>query len=106
MTAHKFQKERCHFVNPGIIVFAATSIAACGTTTTQAKSRTTPSKSLPPTPGTVVPALNAHYPATIVTRSKNLLNGEKVKVTVTGFGAGGEFFLSECVSATNASSAG
>jgi hypothetical protein len=41
-----------------------------------------------------------------VTPSSNLRNGEKVRVTVSGFGLGAKFFVSECANAKDVSAAG
>ena len=41
-----------------------------------------------------------------VTPSSNLRNGEKVRVTVSGYGLGVKFFVSECAEAKDVSSAG
>ena len=54
----------------------------------------------------VVPALQTHNPTVTVTPSSNLVDGQQVRVTVTGFGQGGKFFLSECASPTDANDAG
>ncbi len=73
----------------------------------QPSSSTTPTTSVPPvSESSIVPALQTHNPKVVVTPSTNLVDGEKVKVTITGFGIGGKFFLSECASAADANSAG
>jgi len=53
-----------------------------------------------------VPALQTHTPRVVVTPSTDLTNGQTVKVSVTGFGAGGKFYLSECASAADANPKG
>lgn len=55
---------------------------------------------------TLVPALQTHDPKVLVTPSVNLRQGQQVRVSVTGFGVGGKFFLSECASSTDANSSG
>ena len=57
-------------------------------------------------PTTPAPALQTHTPKVIVTPSTDLTNGETVEVSVTGFGVGGKFWISECASAADASTAG
>ena len=54
----------------------------------------------------LVPALQTHNPTVTVTPSTNLIDGQQVEVTVTGFGQGGKFYLSECASAADANSLG
>jgi hypothetical protein len=41
-----------------------------------------------------------------VTPSSNLVDGQHVQVTVTGFGQGGKFYLSECANPADANDAG
>ena len=53
-----------------------------------------------------MPALYAPDPKVTVTPSRDLRNGQKVTVSVTGFDSGGKFFISECASASDANSAG
>ncbi len=57
-------------------------------------------------PAGLVPALVTHNPEVVVTPSSGLKNGEAVQVSVTGFGQGGEFRVSECASAADANSYG
>ena len=45
-------------------------------------------------------------PKVTVAPSRDLKNGQKVTVSVTGFDSGGKFFISECASASDANSAG
>lgn len=68
----------------------------------------TPLRRPMPSTGTTtpVPALQVHTPKVLVTPSTNLTNGEMVEVSVTGFGKGGKFFLSECASAADANPLG
>lgn len=54
------------------------------------------------TTSTLVPALQTHNPNVVVDPANNLTSGEMVEVSVTGFGAEGKFFLSECASAADA----
>lgn len=74
--------------------------ASVTTTTVIPAETTTTSKS------GLVPALYAPDPKVTVTPSRNLRNGQKVTVSVTGFDSGGKFFLSECASASDVNSAG
>lgn len=79
-------------------------LAACGSSNTAL-----PGASTPPTGDsstTFVPALTTHNPKVVITPSTNLVNGQSVEVTVSGFGVGGKFFLSECANAKDANSAG
>ncbi|MCL5076669.1 MAG: neocarzinostatin apoprotein domain-containing protein [Actinobacteria bacterium] len=55
---------------------------------------------------TLVPALQTHDPKVLVTPSVNLRQGQQVRVSVTGFGVGGKFFLSECAGSADANSSG
>ena len=77
-----------------------TTAASATTTTISPAGTTTSSKS------GLVPALDAPNPKVTVAPSRNLKNGENVTVSVTGFGSGGKFFISECASASDANSAG
>ena len=53
-----------------------------------------------PTVGdTLVPPLTAERPTVMVTPSGGLHDGQTVVVRVTGFGVGGEVYLSECATA-------
>jgi hypothetical protein len=54
----------------------------------------------------LVPALQTNNPTVTVTPSSNLVDGQQVHVTVTGFGQGGKFYLSECASPADANDAG
>jgi hypothetical protein len=100
-------KDKCHrLLNIGVIATSVTFMTACGIATTQAKNHTTPSRSLPSISVPVVSALQTHNPKVTVSPASNLVDGEKVKVTVTGFGQGGEFLLSECASVADVSSGG
>ena len=45
-------------------------------------------------------------PKVTVTPSHDLRNGQQVTVSVTGFGSGGKFFISECASVSDANSTG
>lgn len=55
---------------------------------------------------TLVPALQTHNPKVLVTPSANLTQGQQIRVSVTGFGVGGKFFLSECATSSDANSSG
>ncbi len=59
-----------------------------------------------PTPTGLAPALRTHTPKVIVTPSTNLTTGEMVEVSVTGFGMEGKFWITECASATDATTSG
>lgn len=103
----RFQRDKHSLLNIAVVVATATVMTACGSVSSQPSSTTTPTTtSVSAASGSVVPALQTHNPKVVVTPSTNLVDGEKVKVTVTGFGEGGKFFLSECATAADASSAG
>ena len=103
----RFQRDKHSLLNIAVVVATATVMTACGSVSSQPTSTTTPLTSLPPvSESSVVPALQTHNPKVVVRPSTNLVDGEKVKVTVTGFGEGGKLFLSECASIADANSAG
>ena len=79
---------------------SSTTTASVTTTTLNPALTTTTSKS------GLIPALHAPDPKVTVAPSRDLRNGQKVTVSVTGFDSGGMFFLSECASAFDANSAG
>ena len=79
---------------------SSTTTASVTTTTLNPDLTTTTSKS------GLVPALHAPDPKLTVAPSRDLRNGQKVTVSVTGFDSGGKFFLSECASASDANSSG
>ena len=78
---------------------SATTVSVTTTTLNPAETTTTSKSGL-------VPALYAPDPKVTVSPSRDLKNGQKVTVSVTGFDSGGEFFISECASASDANSAG
>ena len=80
---------------------SSNSASSSPTTTTVRPSETTTTSK----PG-LTPAMYAPDPKVTVTPSRNLKNGQKVTVSVTGFESGGKFFLSECASASDSNSAG
>lgn len=59
-----------------------------------------------PTTTTLVPALQTHHPTVTVTPSVHLADEQRVQVTVSGFGQGGKFWISECADAADANPAG
>lgn len=81
-------------------------VAACGSATTTLPKASTPLTNGPHSSTTFVPALITHNPKVVVTPSTNLVDGQSVEVSVSGFGVGGKFFLSECSNAKDANSAG
>ena len=50
--------------------------------------------------------MQAHNPHVVVKPSHNLDNGQKLTVSVSGFGSGGKFYISECATASDANRAG
>ena len=82
-----------------IVVVLPLVLSSCGSTTASAPTTTTSKSGLPP-------ALQVHNPKVMVTPSRNLRNGEKVTVSVRGFGPEGKFFLSECAKPSEANGAG
>lgn len=103
----RFQKDKLSLLNVAVAAATATIMTACGSASSQPSGGTTPTMSVPPvSESSAVPALQTHNPKVVVSPSANLVDGEKVQVTVTGFGAEGKLFLSECASAGDANSAG
>ncbi len=102
MSAIEANKNSYGLRNKVAIVALMAFFTACGNNLAQGINP----KNESATTTSVVPALQSHNPKVVVTPSSGLANGEKVKVTVTGFGKGGKFFLSECASKADVSSGG
>lgn len=81
-------------------------VGACGSTNSTLPKSSTPFANGTDSATTFVPALTTHNPKLTIVPSTNLVNGQSVEVTVSGFGVGGKFYLSECASAKAANSAG
>lgn len=100
-------------LGPGLLAILAATAAcsASDTGTGHPGSFTTVTQALAP-PGstvrsaTVLPALRTHNPVVSVRPSTSLVDGQRIQVTVSGFGQGGKFFLSECATPADANSAG
>lgn len=93
------------FASPSLMVIGLTTlVTGCGSVSNPLpqSSSTQPQKVVT----TLVPALQTHDPKVFVTPSVNLRQGQLIRVSVTGFGVGGKFFLSECASSTDANSVG
>lgn len=88
------------FALPVLLSSCSSNGLASPTTSAAVNPTTTTSKS------GLVPALQTHNPKVTVTPSRNLSNGQKVTVSVVGFGSGGKFYLSECADAQDANIAG
>lgn len=83
-----------------------TTVSPAETTTSVTTTTISPAETTTTSKSGLTPAAYAPDPKVLVTPSRNLKNGEKVTVSVTGFGSGGKFFISECASASDANSAG
>lgn len=81
------------------------ALVVAGCTTVQ---QPAPRPSMTPSPSrdTDVPALTVENPAVAVNPATNLVDGQSVTITLTGFGVGGKVFLSECTSVAVATSLG
>lgn len=93
---------------PVVLAGCSSNSASSSPTTTTSATTTTlnPAETTTTSESGLVPAMYAPDPKVTVTPSRNLMNGQKVIVSVTGFDSGGKFFISECASASDASSAG
>ena len=95
-------------VLPVVLTGCSSNPASSAPTTTTPVTTTTlnPAETTTTSKSGLVPALYAPDPRVTVTPSRNLRNGQKVTVSVTGFDSGGKFFISECASVSDASSGG
>ncbi|TAN25138.1 MAG: hypothetical protein EPN30_05260 [Actinomycetota bacterium] len=95
-------------VLPVVLASCSSNSASSSPTTTTSATTTTlnPAETTTTSKSGLVPSMYAPDPKVTVTPSRDLENGQKVTVSVTGFDSGGKFFISECASASDANSAG
>ena len=93
---------------PLLLVSCSSNSASSSPTTTGSVTTTTlsPAETTTTSKSGLVPAMYAPDPKVTVTPSRDLKNGQKVTVSVTGFDSGGKFFISECASESDANCAG
>ncbi len=93
---------------PMVLAGCSSSSASSSPTTSTSVTTTTlgPAETTTTSKSGLVPALYAPSPKVTVTPSRDLKNGQKVVVSVTGFDSGGTFSISECASASDANSTG